>query len=318
MNLRHAMRALLLPAGLAALAACAARTPPENLLTPAEAMAQPRPPADYRIEYGPDSLQFGELRLPRGQGPFPVAVVIHGGCWRASYASHGYMSLVADTLRRLGYATWNIEYRAVDRPGGGWPGTLRDVAAAADFVRDLASRLPLDTARVLAIGHDSGGEFALWLAARHRLGPDSPLAVPDPLPLLAVISLGGPGDLRSFVDTSTVESEDCGQAVAGLLGGVYDVAPDNWHDGSPSERLPLGVPQRLVAGEWDPILTPAAARSYVDRARLAGDDAAYVQLPGVGHFEMVVPGSKAWAAVERVIQTLVPAAPSKSAVAGKP
>src|SRR5688572_17879278 len=30
--------------------------------------------------YGTDSLQFGELRLPTGAGPFPVAVVIHGGC----------------------------------------------------------------------------------------------------------------------------------------------------------------------------------------------------------------------------------------------
>ncbi|HUF31378.1 MAG TPA: hypothetical protein VMM77_12070, partial [Gemmatimonadaceae bacterium] len=42
-------------------------------------------PPDERIGYGSDSLQFGELRLPRGAGPFPVAVVIHGGCWLAEY-----------------------------------------------------------------------------------------------------------------------------------------------------------------------------------------------------------------------------------------
>jgi hypothetical protein len=33
-----------------------------------------------RIAYGSDPLQFGDLRLPSGPGPYPVAVVIHGGC----------------------------------------------------------------------------------------------------------------------------------------------------------------------------------------------------------------------------------------------
>src|SRR5512143_4362804 len=37
------------------------------------------PAADLRERYGTDSLQFGELRVPRGRGPFPVAVVVHGG-----------------------------------------------------------------------------------------------------------------------------------------------------------------------------------------------------------------------------------------------
>src|SRR5271166_5189207 len=37
--------------------------------------------------YGTDPLQFGELRLPQGRGPFPVAVVIHGGCWTEGFAN---------------------------------------------------------------------------------------------------------------------------------------------------------------------------------------------------------------------------------------
>lgn len=31
--------------------------------------------------FGPDPMQFGQLRLPEGNGLFPVAVVMHGGCW---------------------------------------------------------------------------------------------------------------------------------------------------------------------------------------------------------------------------------------------
>ncbi|MFN7929896.1 MAG: hypothetical protein U0Y68_18510, partial [Blastocatellia bacterium] len=45
----------------------------------------PKPPADQRIAYGDDPLQFGELRLPTTKGRHPVVVVIHGGCWFAEY-----------------------------------------------------------------------------------------------------------------------------------------------------------------------------------------------------------------------------------------
>src|SRR5262245_22235649 len=45
--------------------------------------AGPRP--KERIPYGSDPLQFGDLRVPSRAGPFPVAVVIHGGCWANQY-----------------------------------------------------------------------------------------------------------------------------------------------------------------------------------------------------------------------------------------
>ena len=37
-------------------------------------------PADHRIAYGADRLQFGDLRLPNGNGPHSVATLIHRGC----------------------------------------------------------------------------------------------------------------------------------------------------------------------------------------------------------------------------------------------
>ena len=45
----------------------------------------PPAPPGTRIAYSRGELQFGELRVPSGSGPHPVAIVIHGGYWRARY-----------------------------------------------------------------------------------------------------------------------------------------------------------------------------------------------------------------------------------------
>lgn len=115
-------------------------------LTVPELLALPAAVPDFRIPYGNDPAQFGELRLPARPGPHPVAVVIHGGCWLAEY-DLASTSALADALRRSGWATWHLEYRRLDMPGGGWPGTFHDVGRGIDALRGLADRHALDSAR---------------------------------------------------------------------------------------------------------------------------------------------------------------------------
>ena len=76
------------------------------------------------------------------------------------------MDPLADDLAAHGYAAWNIEYRRVGQSGGGWPGTLHDVAAAIDHLTDVAATHPLDLDRVAFVGHSAGGHLALWSAGR--------------------------------------------------------------------------------------------------------------------------------------------------------
>jgi acetyl esterase/lipase len=63
-----------------------------------------------RIAYGADSLQFGDLWIPSGSGPHPVAVVIHGGCW-TNFVGLDFNNAMSDAITAAGIATWNIEYR---------------------------------------------------------------------------------------------------------------------------------------------------------------------------------------------------------------
>src|SRR3989441_379292 len=124
----------------------------------------PPPPADARLAYGADPNQFGDLRLPKTKGPFPVVMNIHGGFWRSKYdlAHAGHLCAA---LPAKGLATWNLEYRRVGNPGGGWPGTFEDIRNGYRFLPQIAKRYNLDPARVLVMGHSAGGQLALCLTA---------------------------------------------------------------------------------------------------------------------------------------------------------
>ena len=87
-----------------------------------------------RHSYGPHRQHRADLHVPSGTGPFPVAITIHGGYWRAKW-SRWVLRPMARDLTRRGFAVWNIEYRRMGRrQGGGWPQTFGDVGAAIDHL----------------------------------------------------------------------------------------------------------------------------------------------------------------------------------------
>lgn len=267
------------------------------MLTVDDYQRWPAAPADLRHAYGPHPDQFGDLYLPVTPGPHPVIILLHGGCWRERFGL-GPLGPLNLALRGAGLAVWSLEYRRIDGAGG-WPATFQDVAAGADALRELAPRYGLDLGRVLAAGHSAGGHLALWLAARLRLPPGSPLASPDPLPLRGVVALAALADLAEGA-----RRQLCGTAIAELLAA----APDReaaYAQASPAALLPLGVPQRHIVGADDPIVPADYLRDYVGQARAAGDDATLTVLPGAGHFEPVSPAGPAWDAVLAAVRELL-------------
>ena len=272
----------------------------QRIMTGRDLLALPQPPADATFTYGPAPQQRAELRLPKGPGPHPAVILIHGGCWEAPWGFDQVRGLAA-ALAAEGYATWSLEYRRLGDAGGGWPGTLEDVAKGADHLRAIAAERGLDLERVIALGHSAGGQLAMWLAGRHKLPAGSPLRVADPLRLRGVVSLAGITDLVAGAAGGV-----CGDAIPRLLGGPPAEHENRTHLLSPIERLPLGVPQRLVCGAQDRIVPIGQARAYVAAARRAGDDVALELVEGAGHFELVDPASAAWQAVRAAVRQLLP------------
>jgi acetyl esterase/lipase len=292
-------RMMAAAAALMALAMAADAAP----LTYTELLARPRPAANQRIQYGLSPSQFGDLWLPAGAGPHRVVVLIHGGCWLAQLPGLDMTAYAAEDLRQHGIAVWNIEYRRLGEPGGGYPGSFEDVANAADWLRTLAKTYPLTLASVVALGHSAGGHFALWLAARPRIDKASPLFRNDPLRIKAVVTLAGIGDLKIYRDRGP---HACGEpaTIDQLVGAARRWPGDVFADTSPAALLPLGVPQAIISGALDPIVPAAFGRDYAAQAIAAKDKVEEITLPDAGHFELIDPKAKAFETIRAVIEKL--------------
>ncbi len=258
-------------------------------------LSLPPPPADVRIAYGAGPSNFGDLRMPQAAGPAPVVAFIHGGFWRARYdlehAGHLCAALTAN-----GIATWNIEYRRLAEPGGGWPGTFLDVARGVNHLREVASQYDLALPRLVVMGHSAGGHLALWAAALTRVPHDSAIYFRGSLPIRAAISLAGVSDLRR-----AFELELSGRVVQELL-GVPEEYPERYAAASPIELLPLGVRQFVLHGTEDQEVPFEISQRYYDTARARGDDVDLLAFPRTGHYELIDPRSKAWPRVVDVVR----------------
>lgn len=284
------MKRAVIAAILALMTACA---PPSeafaaDTISFSDLLARPRGAADATIAYGPGLQQFGELWLPTGQGPFPVVVLIHGGCWQADLPGTELMDYLAADLRDRGYAVWNLEYRRIGHPGGGWPGTFTDVATGLDHLRTIAGPRGLDLSRVVLVGHSAGGHLVNWAVARSGLPRSSPLWTADPLPAKGVVSLAGINDLEAFRATGP---DRCGgpRTIDDLVSAATRAGQDIYADTSPARLAAPPAPVVVVSGELDPIVPPTFGPPFAARW-----SATELTISGAGHFELIDPTSPAW------------------------
>lgn len=273
------------------------------LMTWGDLTRLPRPAASQQIRWGEGATDVVDLWLPEGEGPHPVVVMVHGGCWQKSIADKTLMDWMADGLRQRGWAVWNIEYRGVDEDGGGYPGTFLDAGAATDALTLHAADWKLDLDRVTGIGHSAGGHLILWLAARSRLPQASVLWVPDPLQFQGVVVSGGLADLAA---SRPITLPSCLDAIHDTLTGPPSAKrPEPLGDTSPARLLPVGVPFVSVNGSEDRIAPPLLGEGLTRMAEAAGDRTSLIVVQGTGHVELVAPGTAAFEIQADVLDSLI-------------
>lgn len=250
-------------------------------------MSEPIPDGGAPVRltrYGTDPQQVAEYYPARD--PSALVLFLHGGYWRAPY-DRSHARPLAGALADAGFAVLLTEYRRVGQPGGGWPGTLEDVAAAVDTLPGaVAPDLPL-----LLAGHSAGGHLALWAAARRCLAPGAPTA-----PIAGVLALAPVADLALASELRLGDG-----AVDVFLGGSPGVVPERYAVADPTALPPPSVSVTLLHGDSDVVVDPDVARSYVADGR-----ADLILLPGADHFGVITPGSAEWPHTVAALRFLVP------------
>lgn len=282
----------------------------EGSTDPAAVLTRPAPPPDVTLRYGAAGGQIADLRLPRPQpgrrAPAPLVLFLHGGFWRAEY-DRTHTGPLAAALAAAGYAVCAPEFRRVGQPGGGWPGTFDDVAAAADTLPDLAAAAArpgcLAPWPLVLAGHSAGGHLALWTAARHRMAPRSRWHARSAGRYLGVIGLAAVSDLAAC------HAQRLGDGAADeLVGGGPARYPGRYALADPAGLLPAGIPVRLVHGTRDDRVPCQMSRDYAARAGAEGDHVILDELGGFGHFELIDPLTPAWPVVLAAFRAMAPPA----------
>ena len=252
--------------------------------------AQPADAPTLKVAYGSASArQYGELRLPKGAkeggGPFPVAVIYHGGCW-AGMGGTANVGALASFLARNGVATWTPSYRELGSDGG-WPNTFADWAQGLGYVKTLARDYPLDLERITVMGHSAGVTPVMWLPT----GDKGDAVIDGDLPpVRAAVAIDGPMRIADFVG---IDAMVCGAPViAPMMGGTPGEVPARYAMLDPLANKPL-LKELLVIDGALPDPDPA----MIEALRGQGIAVEVIRVSQDQHFNMLVPGTADFAAM---------------------
>ena len=119
------------------------------------------------VEYA----RVGDIRLtldasiPDGSGPFPAAILVHGGGWVAG-DKRQYINYIFEPLTHAGFAWFSINYRLA--PQFKFPADADDVESAIRYVKVNAAKYKVDSRRIALIGESAGGHLVSYVGARNR------------------------------------------------------------------------------------------------------------------------------------------------------
>jgi hypothetical protein len=248
--------------------------------------AAPSDPATAKIAYGSASeRQYGELRMPKGKGPFPLAVIWHGGCW-VGMGGTANVTALASFLAQNGVAVWTPSYRELGSDGG-WPNTFADWAQGLAYVNTLAKTYPIDLKRITVMGHSAGTTPVMWLPTGDK--GDAVLKAGLPAVQAAVV-LDGPMRLGDLVGMDVMI---CGQpVVTPLVGGSPADVPARYAMLDPLANTPL-VKKLLVVDGALPDPDPAVIAGL----KAKGIAVEVITIDQNQHFNLLVPGTKDFAAI---------------------
>ncbi len=217
-----------------------------------------------------------DIYRPRGNGPFPAMLVVHGGAWRMG--ARADLASIAQTLAEHGYTAIAIDYRLA--PTHKFPAQVYDCQAAVRWMRSHAAELKIDPARIGGFGYSAGGHLVALLGTledKELREPGVPADAPSTR-LSVVVAGGAPCDFRVLPGDS--------KQLAFWIGGTRNKMPHEYHDASPVTFITSDdPPMYFFHGQNDllvPVESPKAMVKSLQDAQVTAEicvvkDAGHIQ-----------------------------------------
>lgn len=208
-----------------------------------------------------------DVYTPRGAGPFPAVLVVHGGGW--ARGSRGEMEHICKRLAGQGFIAVNIDYRLA--PEFVFPAPLQDLQQALQWMHQHAGEQRIDQQRIAVWGYSAGAQLAALLGV---LSPGDPNFV-EGTRVQAVVAGGTPTDLRRGANSKLIRQ---------YLGRSIDEIPDSYRQASPIAFVSADDPPMfLYHGNMDWIVDKINATRMRDELVRVNVPVELYVVHGVGH-----------------------------------
>jgi len=234
-----------------------------------------------------------DLHVPDGPGPFPAAILVHGGGFDEGSKSTNVRPLF-DVLANAGYAWFSIDYRMA--PEFRRPHASEDVASAIKWVKANAATYHVDVAKIALIGESAGG-YLVNYAGTHET-PETTVR--------AVVDIYGPVDYGKLAEERRDHPERFNMATinrhAANGGGIHFFGAEQLdaaglaklHAASPIFAVHKGMPPFLcIHGNKDDQVSYEQSTAMCGAMKKVGVGCELVTIEGGGH------GMSGWKAPEQ-------------------
>ena len=237
------------------------------------------------VEYGRqnDKPLLLDLHIPDGPGPFPAAVLVHGGGFDGGSKSTNVRPLF-EPLSHAGFAWFSIDYRLA--PAARFPDAMDDVNAAIVWVKANATEYHVDITKIALIGESAGGLLVNY-AGTHGTANTR---------VAAVVDFYGPSDYGKLAQLRRDHPERFdmqninGHAAHG--GGIHFFGVEDLNESgiaklnaiAPITAVHRGMPPFLcIHGTKDDQVAYDQSTAFCDAIRSVGSDCKLIAIEGGGH-----------------------------------
>ena len=204
-----------------------------------------------------------DVYFPKGNGPFPIVVMVHGGAWalgdKLDLIMHGR------ELANAGFVAISVNYRLA--PKHNIQDQLEDCRAAVKWALANAGDWKGDKSRVALWGYSAGGHLVSLLALDRQEGD----------PVYKAVAAGGAPCEFSFIPSNA-------RTLAYVFGGTREEVPEQYKKYSPVEYAKAGSPPFLFFhGDKDLIVPHASSKALHEKLLSVKVETTYYTAQNKGH-----------------------------------